>query len=126
MTKKQIVYSVIGIIALLGTYFIMQIPLGLRQNNPGNIRRTSDDWQGLTLTQKGDFFTFKNPKWGYRAMARILRNYQRRGLNTVQAIISTWAPSVENNTESYVQHVSSFIGIDANQTINVNDYLPEL
>jgi hypothetical protein len=36
-------------------------PRGIRNNNPGNIRRNSDPWQGLAERQ-GDveFFTFKN------------------------------------------------------------------
>jgi hypothetical protein len=36
-------------------------PRGIRNNNPGNLRRNSDPWQGLAERQ-GDveFFTFKS------------------------------------------------------------------
>lgn len=46
-------------------------PRGIRNNNPGNIRRNGDPWQGLAETQ-GDkeFFTFTTPVYGIRALAR--------------------------------------------------------
>jgi seryl-tRNA synthetase len=53
-------------------------PRGIRNNNPGNIRRNGDPWQGLAERQ-GDveFFTFKTiPIYGIRALARTLIAYQ--------------------------------------------------
>lgn len=35
-------------------------PRGIRNNNPGNLRRTKDPWQGLAETQTDlEFFVFK-------------------------------------------------------------------
>jgi len=84
-------------------------PRGIRNNNPGNIRRNGDPWQGLAETQ-GDkeFFTFATPVYGIRALARTLITYQdRHGLRTIRQIISRWAPPVENDTESYVKAVTA-------------------
>lgn len=79
---------------------------GLRNNNPGNIRRSNDPWQGLSPTQTDSaFFQFVDAKYGIRAMTRIIDNYKKRGLVTVEQIISTWAPPVENNTNSYINSV---------------------
>ncbi len=79
---------------------------GLRNNNPGNIRRSGDNWRGLSAEQTDSaFFQFVDAKWGIRAMARIIDNYKNRGILTIEQIISTWAPPVENNTNSYINSV---------------------
>jgi hypothetical protein len=78
---------------------------GLRNNNPGNIR-LGDNWVGMRKNQTDDSFVqFDDPKYGIRAMARILDNYAKRGVNTVEEIISTWSPPSENETQSYIESV---------------------
>lgn len=48
-------------------------PRGIRNNNPGNIRRSSDPWQGLAKEQiDREFFKFKSSVYGIRALARLL------------------------------------------------------
>ena len=92
---------------------------GIRNNNPGNIRLSNDKWQGLRAEQTDSaFFQFVDPVYGIRAMARIIDNYKKRGINTLAQIISTWAPSIENNTQSYINHV-------ANKTGWPTVYIPE-
>lgn len=52
---------------------------GLRNCNPGNIRRGGDEWKGLRARQTDpEFYQFTAPKWGYRALIRTLQNYRRR------------------------------------------------
>src|SRR5574337_804815 len=92
---------------------------GIRNNNPGNIRKSSEPWRGLAAAkdQKDPaFFTFETPEWGIRAMAVILRTYQTKyGLRTIRAIIGRWAPSAENDTDAYV---------DAGRGIQKKENLP--
>lgn len=85
-----------------------QLPRGIRNRNPGNIRRSRDRWKGLAPEQTDPaFFVFEAPLWGIRAMAVILRNYQLKyGLRTVGQIIRRWAPASENDTAAYVAAVS--------------------
>lgn len=99
-------------------------PRGIRNHNPGNIRRSGDPWQGLAKDQNDDaFFQFAEPKWGIRALARVLISYQdRHGLRTVRAIISRWAPPVENKTSSYIDHVARRLGIGADDSLDIHDY----
>lgn len=80
---------------------------GIRNNNPGNIRRTNDQWQGLAPHQEDpEFFTFITMAWGIRAMLVLLKNYRLKyGADTVSKIISRWAPSTENNTQAYINAV---------------------
>lgn len=94
---------------------------GIRNNNPGNILFTDDKWQGLAAEQTDPkFFIFTAPKWGIRAMARILTNYQdRHGLQTMREIINRWAPPSANDTAAYVRSVARQTGLDPDQPINV-------
>lgn len=99
-------------------------PRGIRNHNPGNIRRSSDPWQGLAERQ-GDveFFTFKSPVYGIRALARTLITYQdKHGLRTIRQIIGRWAPPVENNTNAYVRVVAVATDLDADQMLDLHDF----
>jgi hypothetical protein len=115
-----------GLIALFigsGGGYIYMTTRGLRNNNPGNIRRTSDQWQGLkTIQSDVAFFQFVNPVYGIRALAKILRNYQEKyGLRTIETIISRWAPPNENDTGAYIRHVANVVGVAPDDAIDVND-----
>lgn len=101
---------------------------GLRNNNPGNIRKSADKWQGLTAVQDDPaFFKFVEPKWGVRAIGKILLNYEKKySLRSVRDLISRWAPPVENLTDSYVKAVARAVGVDPDTTISVHPNLPAL
>jgi hypothetical protein len=38
-------------------------------------------------------------------------NKHKKGLDTIQELISVWAPPIENDTTSYIKHVSQRSGI---------------
>lgn len=88
---------------------------GLRNNNPGNIRKGRDVWQGMAKVQADpDFVTFIDPVYGLRALAVVLKNYRAKyGLNTVAGIIGRWAPETENDTGAYVVSVAKRMGVGA-------------
>lgn len=101
------------------------LPRGIRNNNPGNIRLGAD-WQGRAAEQTdAAFIQFKAPEWGVRAMVRILRTYENRGLKTVRQIIDRWAPPNENDTESYVQAVAKAVGVMPSEPLT-HAHLPAL
>ena len=97
---------------------------GIRNNNPGNIR-WGDEWKGLVPeTQRTDksFCQFKSAGYGIRAMIIILRNYQRKhGISTISGIINRWAPTNENDTQSYINSVAKAMGVDPDQRIDISD-----
>jgi hypothetical protein len=99
-------------------------PRGIRNHNPGNIRRSSDPWQGLAERQSDvEFFTFKSPIYGVRALARTLITYQdKHGLRTIRQIIGRWAPPVENNTNAYVRAVAEATDLDADQMLDLHNF----
>lgn len=101
------------------------LPRGIRNNNPGNIDRGADKWQGLAPDQSSDprFCVFTDPTWGIRALARVLISYQDKyGINTVTKIIQRWAPSVENDTQAYIRSVAAQVGVKPDDKINVHTY----
>lgn len=96
---------------------------GIRNNNPGNIRKSAEQWQGLAEDQTDPaFFRFVSMPYGIRAMARILRKYQASyGLDTVQGIISRWAPPNENDTGAYQRSVATNIGTTTTARLSLDD-----
>jgi len=97
---------------------------GYRNNNPGNIRKTYDRngkqtfWKGEIAGKDKDFKTFQTMSYGYRALFALLREYMTKGFNTIETIISRYAPSTENKTEIYINTVVSRTGIPRNEILN--------
>jgi len=104
-------------------------PRGIRNRNPGNIRRGPSKWKGLapdTEQTDPDFCVFRAPEWGIRAIARILITYRHQHrARTIAEVIATWAPSSENNTAAYIAAVAKETGHGAHE---IYDYTarPEL
>jgi hypothetical protein len=84
--------------------------LGLRNNNPGNLRIAPN----ATGVNRG-FVTYDNSNDGLAAMARQLMLYGDRGNNTLNSMIHTYAPRSENDTQSYINSVSAATGIQPQQ-----------
>lgn len=92
-------------------------PRGIKNNNPGNIIDTGQAWVGR-LGNDGTYVVFDTPIHGIRAMARILQNYiESDGADTIEKIISRWAPPPENDTVAYVYDVSAQLNLDSNTPI---------
>lgn len=110
---------------------------GFLNNNPGNVDRSADVWQGeirdpadprLTEFQrnelvKGRFAVFAEARPGIRMLAKTLFAYRDRlGHRTVRRIINTWAPPVENDTGAYVNAVAARVGVSPDAELNMNDF----
>ena len=96
---------------------------GYRNNNPGNIRINGDKFQGEVIpSQDKEFKQFESMAYGYRAIFKILRNYQiNYKLNTIRQMISRWAPKKENDTANYISVVSERSGIPADDPIRTDN-----
>lgn len=96
------------------------LPRGIRNNNPGNIRH-GDKWKGLHTEQTDpSFCRFIAPKWGYRALFIILRTYERKyRLCSIREIIHRYAPPIENNTEGYIQRVAKELKVSPDDCLSV-------
>lgn len=99
-----------------------KVPRGIRNNNPLNIR-IGNTWLGeVPNPTESEFEQFVSIRYGLRAAFVILRRYIRRyQRNTPARIISSWAPSSENNTEKYINTVCKRSGIAPGETIDYDD-----
>lgn len=97
-------------------------PRGVRNNNPGNIMKGDKGWQGEVQGNDTRYATFATPEAGIRAMGKTLLTYQdKHGLNTVEDIVSRWAPATENNTAAYVATVAKAAGVKPDAPLNLRD-----
>lgn len=107
----------------LGVY----TPKGLRNHNPGNLRYVAAiPWNGQTGDDGSGYAVFDSDEHGVRALGHQLETYASRGLNTVTTIISTYAPSNENDTAAYISAVAGELGLNPDQSFDVNGLLPQL
>lgn len=95
---------------------------GIRNNNPGNIRISENQWRGKLPVDKSvedEFERFKTMELGIRALMINVRTYMNRdGLNTIEKIMHKWAPPSDNNpTEAYIEYVSKETGVDAKRIV---------
>lgn len=83
-----------------------ETPLGIRNNNPGNIRVNPNiRWNG-EVPSDGPYCIYATPVAGLRALAKTLWTYQNaHGCRTVGDFVKKWAPENENNTQAYITDV---------------------
>lgn len=86
---------------------VANLPRGIRNNNPLNIR-IGNNWLGEKVPNTdGTFEQFELMPYGIRAALKIIYNYMYKyKLNTIRKIIERWAPRSENKTEEYIKYVS--------------------
>ncbi len=99
---------------------VIQAPLGIRLNNPGNIEiNTANPWMGeVRPSAHGRYTQFSHPVYGIRAMAKTLATYRAQyGLTTIREVIQRWAPKSENDTEAYIRSVSQRAGLAPDKDI---------
>lgn len=96
---------------------------GIKNNNPGNIRKSGSVWQGKIIPSSDpDFEEFDNAIDGIRALAKIiLKYYKSYGLSTITGIISRYAPGSENDTAAYIADVALRTGFDKDTDLNIGD-----
>ena len=91
---------------------------GIRNNNPLNIRHSTNKWQGMAPSQSDRAFVqFTARKYGYRAAFMV-----KHHANTIGKIIARWAPSSDgNNTQAYIRFVSKTSGIKPDTPLRFAD-----
>ncbi|MGP2413858.1 hypothetical protein ACTUSQ_06795 [Pantoea ananatis] len=87
-----------------------------RNNNPGNLRPAGG----------AGFRTFGSAQEGWGAMRNQLMRYftgktTGKALQTITDIVSTWAPSSENDTGKYISDISKWMGVSPDVALNLNN-----
>ncbi|SEA70476.1 hypothetical protein SAMN05444145_105234 [Alistipes timonensis JC136] len=92
---------------------------GLRNRNPGNIRRSATRYKGETTSTDPAFKAFESLAWGYRAMFVLLHTYRvKHNCRTLREMISRWAPPSENHTDKYIVTVATRSNVPFDMEIN--------
>lgn len=96
---------------------------GLRNRNPGNIRRSGVRYKGeVRPSTDPQFKQFGSMALGYRAIFVLLDTYRiRYGLDTVRTMISRWAPPSENDTAAYIDAVCRRTGLTPDRPIDTRN-----
>ena len=85
---------------------------GIRNNNPLNIRHSTNKWQGMAPSQSDRAFV------QFTARKYIGLHHA----NTMGKIIARWAPSSDgNNTQAYIRFVSKTSGIKPDTPLRFAD-----
>lgn len=94
---------------------------GIRNNNPGNLVKGGQGFEGEVPGTDARFLTFDNAESGIRAMGKVLLRYRDRGIDTIEALAERWAPASENDSKQYAAHLSKLAGFAPDQTIDLGN-----
>ena len=61
--------------------------------------------------------------YGIRALAKTLINYEAKGIDTIEKIVSKYA---EGNNKNYIRFLSSYLNVKPNEKLNIGHKLHEL
>lgn len=86
---------------------------GMRNNNPMNLKAA-----GNQNADRQGFRVFGTMEEGIAAANAQLDRYAARGINTIEKIITTWAPPSENDTQSYIDEVVAATGMSADAIVD--------
>jgi len=94
---------------------------GVRNNNPFNLVKTAIKWQGKTAGTDPRFETFESVEFGIRAgIIDIIGDIGTKKQDTINKLISVFAPPSENDTTAYIKYVSDVTGKKENEPLTEN------
>lgn len=104
-------------------------PRGIRNNNPGNLNYVGQN--GATLEEHATprFARFNSAFEGFAALGKQIKAYYNgtskaagyQKLQSVEKIISRFAPASENNTQAYINKLSKMLGVGRGDSLNIQD-----
>jgi len=127
ITVSGIPVLAVGDTEAAGATIAASHPRSWRNKNPGNLRTIpgTQEWNGCIAedtAKGGPFAIFGSRVMGWRALCVCLLTYRNKyGLRSVRAILTRYAPDMENDTASYVDHVAKRLGVSPLDPIDVTD-----
>lgn len=93
-----------------------QLPRGIRNNNPLNLRH----WGNAPIV--GGYAQFATPQEGIDAAAKQLLRFQSRGIDTLGGIAGAWAPAADgNDVAAYTADLVKQTGYGAGEHLDLRD-----
>lgn len=101
----------------------VDLPRGIRNNNPGNLKHSpANHWHGELLPPDDEYCRFDTAHNGLRAFAINLWSYYNKdNCKTLTQIITRHAPDTENNTKAYIADVSSSLHAVPDDVYNIEN-----
>ena len=95
-------------------------PLGVRINNPWDIREAGIGWNGSTGQERG-FTSFGSMDEGLRAgFINTLSKFDR-GVTSITDLVTMLSPPSENNTGKMISEISAELKTSASEPLNLKD-----
>lgn len=90
------------------------VPRNIRNNNPGNLNFARQDGASLESGPDARFAKFGTMAEGVAALQHQLMLYKSRGIDTLEDIISIYAPKKDkNDTAGYIAFLAKKLGVGA-------------
>jgi hypothetical protein len=104
-----------------------EAPIGVKLNNPGNVYKSKDVFQGEVVPSKSEVFKeFDTMQNGVRCVAKIMLTYwDHYNFKTLNEIIPRYAPpkdartGLPNNTKEYIIGVCQMLDVRANEPLDL-------
>lgn len=104
-------------------------PRGIRNNNPGNLNYVGQNGATLENHATPRFARFNSAFEGFAALGKQIKAYYNgtskaagyQKLQSVEDIISRFAPASENNTQGYIDKLSKMLGVGRGDSLNIQD-----
>lgn len=104
-------------------------PRGIRNNNPGNLNYVGQNGATLENHATPRFARFNSAFEGFAALGKQIKAYYNgtskaagyKKLQSVEDIISRFAPASENNTQGYIDKLSKMLGVGRGDSLNIQD-----
>ncbi|BEO70498.1 hypothetical protein SMQE32_13170 [Serratia marcescens] len=104
-------------------------PRGIRNNNPGNLNYVGQSGATLEDHATPRFARFNSAFEGFAALGKQIKAYYNgtskaagyQKLQSVEDIISRFAPASENNTQAYINKLSKMLGVGRGDSLNIQD-----
>lgn len=104
---------------------IKKMTVGIQNKNPMNVYAMPENnkWDGQIGKDDRGHAIFTSFEYGLRAGAKVLINYHKKGINTIDALINVYCTG---NQKAYKSFLSQQLGVSPTQKISLLAHLPQL
>ena len=102
------VFLIIAAIVILSYMGSKRTTLGMRINNPFNLRSGRSAWRGKIGDHEKGFVIFDTLENGVRAGIINLKNGYFSKKLSIEQLVNKYAPATENNVFSYINHIGKY------------------
>lgn len=116
MIKRKNIPWILILLVILGGLLGCFLITPISRNNPLNVKSRTKSYFGVASYDTSGLAIFSFWLYGLLGGLSVIKNYQVNG-NSISSMLNAYAPSSDNNdTLTYINNVSTWSGIDQDQT----------